>query len=199
MSFTPIIDELANRGFALHKDFLSEDMTHDLVLECRRREREGSLTPAGIGRGGAVAVKEGIRGDRIDWLEPGQSAASDRYLAIMDELRLALNQVFFLGLEEFECHFALYPPGAFYKTHLDRFRDDDSRTVTALLYLNHDWQPGHGGEMRMYLAQGALDVAPVAGSLVVFMSADIPHEVLPTATERLALTGWFRRRAVQPF
>ncbi|QLF95039.1 2OG-Fe(II) oxygenase [Pseudomonas sp. ABC1] len=174
-------------------------MTHDLVLECRRREREGSLTPAGIGRGEGVAVMEGIRGDQIDWLDPGQAAISDRYLATMDELRQALNQAFFLGLEEFECHFALYPPGAFYKPHLDRFRDDDSRTVTAVLYLNHDWQPEHGGEMRMHLAQGPLDVAPLAGSLVVFMSGEVLHEVLPTSVDRLALTGWFRRRAIQPF
>jgi SM-20-related protein len=28
----------------------------------------------------------------------------------------------------------------------------------------------------------------------VFLSADLPHEVLPASRERLSLTGWFRRR-----
>ena len=49
--------------------------------------------------------------------------------------------------------------------------------------------------MRLYLADGReLDVLPEAGTLVVFLSADLPHEVLPATRERLSLTGWLRRR-----
>lgn len=196
MNFDTIIADLAEQGWSLQERFLPETLTRALAEECRQREQRGELAPAGVGRAEQLAVREGIRGDRIQWLEPGQSAASDAYLTLLDELRQALNQAFFLGLEEFECHFALYPPGAFYQTHLDRFRDDDSRTVTAVAYLNHDWQPAHGGAMRMHLAdRPALDIPPLAGHLVVFLSADIPHEVLPTHSERLAVTGWFRRRA----
>lgn len=197
MPFTTIVDELVERGWSLQPSFLSSGLTHDLAAECRRREAAGALAPAGVGRGEAQAVREGIRGDQIQWLEPGQSALCDRYLALMDELRQSLNRALFLGLEEFECHFALYPPGAFYQTHLDRFRDDDSRCVTAVLYLNPDWQPADGGELRMYLGAGeALDIPPLAGSLVVFLSGEFPHEVLVTHAERLSLTGWFRRRPV---
>ena len=114
----------------------------------------------------------------------------------MDGLRQALNRGLYLGLEDFECHFALYPPGAFYQKHLDRFRDDDRRTVSAVLYLNDDWQPQDGGELRLYLPDGAeREVPPLGGSLVLFLSSDFPHEVLPANRERLSLTGWFRRRA----
>lgn len=197
MLFTTIIDELAERGWSLQPSFLSSDVTHDLATECRRRAAAGALVPAGIGRGEALAVREGIRGDQIQWLELGQSALCDRYLAVMDELRQSLNCALFLGLEDFECHFALYPPGAFYKQHLDRFHDDDRRCVTAVLYLNPDWQPADGGALRMYLKDGeSLDFPPLAGHMVIFLSGDFPHEVLETHTERLALTGWFRRRAV---
>ena len=38
------------------------------------------------------------------------------------------------------------------------------------------------------------DVLPVAGTLVCFLSDRFDHEVLPATRERLALTGWFRRR-----
>lgn len=197
MQFTTIVDELAERGWSLQPSFLSTGVTHDLAAECRRRAQAGALAPAGIGRGEALAVREGIRGDRIQWLEPGQSVLCDRYLGFMDELRQSLNQALFLGLEEFECHFALYPPGAFYQTHLDRFRDDDARCVTAVLYLNPDWQPADGGALRMYLgADESLDIPPLAGHLVVFLSGEFPHEVLVTHAERLSLTGWFRRRPV---
>lgn len=190
-----IIDDLAARGWSRLDNVLPASLTHELAEECRKRARAGALNPAGVGRGQGLAVREGIRGDSIQWLEHGQSAPSDGYLQAMDELRSALNQAFYLGLEDFECHFACYPPGAFYQKHLDRFRDDDRRTVTAVYYLNEAWQTEHGGALRLYLAdQTELDVLPSAGTLVLFISADLPHEVLPASRERLSLTGWFRRR-----
>lgn len=197
MPFSPIIDDLATRGWSLQNSFLSRDLTHALADECRRRHVEGELAPAGVGRGEAQAVREGIRGDHIHWLEPGQAEVCDSYLELMDGLRQQLNRELFLGLEEFECHFAFYPPGAFYQTHLDRFRDDDSRCVTAVVYLNPDWKPADGGELRMHFADESwLDVPPLAGDLLVFLSGDFPHEVRVTHADRLSLTGWFRRRPV---
>ena len=190
-----IIDDLAARGWSRLDNVLPASLTHELAEECRKRARAGALNPAGVGRGQGLAVREGIRGDSIQWLEHGQSAPSDGYLQAMDELRSALNQAFYLGLEDFECHFACYPPGAFYQKHLDRFRDDDRRTVTAVYYLNEAWQTEHGGALRLYLAdETELDVLPSAGTLVLFISAELPHEVLPASRERLSLTGWFRRR-----
>ena len=190
-----IIDDLAARGWSRLDNVLPASLTHELAEECRKRARAGALNPAGVGRGQGLAVREGIRGDSIQWLEHGQSAPSDGYLQAMDELRSALNQAFYLSLEDFECHFACYPPGAFYQKHLDRFRDDDRRTVTAVYYLNEAWQTEHGGALRLYLAdETELDVLPSAGTLVLFISAELPHEVLPATRERLSLTGWFRRR-----
>lgn len=197
MPFSTIIDDLAARGWSLQSSFLSSDVTHELAAECRKRYAEGALAPAAIGRGEEQTVHEGIRGDHIHWLETGQADVCDAYLALIDELRQTLNRELFLGLEEFECHFALYPPGAFYQTHLDRFRDDDSRCITAVLYLNPDWQPTDGGALRMHFTDGSSqDISPLAGELLMFLSADFPHEVLVTQAERLSLTGWFRRRPV---
>jgi SM-20-related protein len=195
-----IIDDLAARGWSRLDNVLPATLTHELAEECRKRARAGALNPAGVGRGQGLAVREGIRGDSIQWLEQGQSAPSDGYLQAMDELRSALNQAFYLGLEDFECHFACYPPGAFYQKHLDRFRDDDRRTVSAVYYLNEAWQTEQGGALRLYLAdETELDVLPSAGTLVLFISAELPHEVLPATRERLSLTGWFRRRGQAPF
>lgn len=33
---------------------------------------------------------------------------------------------------------------------------------------------------------------PRAGTLVVFLSEDMPHEVLETQRERYSIAGWFR-------
>jgi len=193
--FARIIDDLAERGWSVLPLFAPEVLTLELANECRARAARGALAPASVGRGGSLAVREGVRGDHIEWLEAGQSAVCDRYLALLETLRQALNQGLYLGLEDYESHFALYSPGAFYQKHVDRFRDDDRRAVSAVLYLNENWQADQGGALRLYLKNDeVLDVLPQAGCLVVFLSADIFHEVLPATRDRLSLTGWFRRR-----
>lgn len=196
---TRLVDDLAEHGWSLQPQFISQTLTRKLAEECRLRAAQGALTPAGVGRGTQQQVREGVRGDHIQWLDAGQHPACDEYLQALDELRMALNQGLYLGLEDFEGHFALYPPGAFYQKHVDRFRDDDRRAVSVVFYLNDEWQPEHGGALRLYLAEGEThDVLPQAGSLLVFLSADMPHEVLPASRDRLSLTGWFRRRGNGP-
>jgi SM-20-related protein len=195
-----IVDDLAEKGWSQQNGFLPQALTLELAAECRKRAVEGELAPAAVGRGPAQEIREGIRGDHIQWLEAGDAAVCDRYMAVMDSLRLAMNRGLFLGLEDFESHFAMYPPGAFYLKHLDRFRDDDRRMVSAVIYLNDAWLPEHGGQLRMYLKDGVeYDVVPSGGCLVVFLSGEVPHEVMPATRERLSLTGWFRRRGNEPF
>jgi len=195
-----IVDDLATRGWSQQNIFLPQDLTRALAAECRKRAAEGELAPAAVGRGPSSEIREGIRGDHIQWIEPGQAEVCDSYLGLMDSLREALNRGLFLGLEDFESHFAMYPPGAFYLKHVDRFRDDVRRMVSAVVYLNDAWLPEQGGQLRMYLDEGAqYDVVPIGGCLVVFLSGEVPHEVLPASRERLSLTGWFRRRGNEPF
>jgi SM-20-related protein len=45
-------------------------------------------------------------------------------------VQAALNRAFFLGLDSFEGHYALYPPARF-TADIDRFRDDDARVIRA--------------------------------------------------------------------
>ncbi|MGE8068739.1 2OG-Fe(II) oxygenase [Pseudomonas sp. NPDC089569] len=195
-----IVDDLSANGWSQQNIFLPVDLTQALAAECRKRAAEGELAPAAVGRGSSSEIREGIRGDQIQWIEPGQDEACDSYLQLMDSLRQAINRHLYLGLEDFESHFAMYPPGAFYLKHLDRFHDDDRRVVSAVVYLNEGWLPAHGGQLRMYLDETAkFDVEPIGGCLVVFLSGEVPHEVLPATRERLSLTGWFRRRGNEPF
>lgn len=194
-----ILDDLARQGWSLQTRALPPALSAALADDCRQRYARGAMNRAAIGRGGGQQLDERIRGDHIQWLNGGESAAVDGYLALLDELRGALNRELFLGLEDYECHFALYPPGSFYRRHLDRFRDDDRRTVTTVCYLNDDWRAEHGGALRIELPDGSeRDVLPVAGTLVVFMSADFPHEVLAASRERLSIAGWYRRRGSAP-
>ena len=64
------------------------------------------------------------------------------------------------------------------------------------MYLNHDWTSADGGALRIYDDERVRDVLPRGRERsVCFLSDRFEHEVLPATRERLALTGWFRRRA----
>jgi SM-20-related protein len=191
-----IADNLVEHGWSQQNIFLPEDLTLALAAECSVLTAAGALKLVGVGRGATPALGTGIRSDRILWLKSGQSVACDRYLQIMETLRVALNRSLFLGLDEYESHFAFYAPGTSYLKHLDRFRDDDCRTVSAVIYLNHDWLPEQGGALRLHPhGRCTEDIAPLGSRLVLFLSADMLHEVLPATRDRLSLAGWFRRRA----
>ncbi|QEI09484.1 2OG-Fe(II) oxygenase [Pigmentiphaga aceris] len=190
------IDSLVEQGWAQQDDFLPAPLSAALAAECLALTERGQLKFAGVGRGAAQQLRPDIRGDRIQWLKHGQSPACDEYLALMDSLRTALNQSLYLGLEEYESHFAYYPTGAFYQKHLDRFRDDDRRTVSVVIYLNADWQAADGGALRLHPQDKPTeDILPLAGRMAMFMSADLLHEVLPATRDRMSIAGWFRRRA----
>ncbi len=189
-----ICHELSSQGWSIIDDFFSPTTLAQLTLDCQRGVSFRDLHQAGVGRGSQQAIEVTIRGDQIQWLEAGMTASTDSYLESMTRLRLMLNQKLFLGLESNENHVAKYPPGAFYQRHLDRFRDNDSRTVSSVFYMNPDWQPGHGGELRLHLDGLKHDISPLSNRLVLFISADIWHEVLPTHRIRWSLTGWFKRR-----
>ncbi|MFL9870788.1 2OG-Fe(II) oxygenase [Paraburkholderia megapolitana] len=190
-----ILDTLQEHGWSEQDNFLPHDLTLALAQECAGLAASGALALARVSQGAARALQPEIRGDRIRWLDAGQSAACDQYLAIMETLRTALNRRFFLGLEEYESHFAFYAPGDSYRQHRDQFRHDDSRIVSVVVYLNADWLPHHGGELRLHPEGSSMrDILPVGSRIAVFLSADMLHEVLPATRDRLSLTGWFKRR-----
>jgi len=197
---TTIVDDLDRQGWSVTPGFVEVSDALDLGRESRAAWDEGAFRRARVGRGGSLAMREDIRRDHVMWLREGETTATQRlYLDRIEALRLEINARFFLGLFDFEGHFAVYPAGAFYKPHLDRHHETRDRLVTVILYLNPDWQPGDGGELKIWTTPGATDgpfevVEPRLGTLVAFFAGDHWHEVLPAAKTRLSITGWFRAR-----
>lgn len=181
---------------AVVPEFLPAPFVAALAAEARRRDAAGEFRAARIGRGVARTERSDIRGDRILWLDEQTQAPAERPLwQALERLRTALNEATFLGLFAFEGHYSWYPPGAFYRRHRDRFRDDDARLLSCVLYLNDAWTAADGGMLRIYLSgNNARDVLPIGGTLVCFLADRHEHEVLPAMRERLSIAGWFRRR-----
>lgn len=178
-------------------------LTAALREDLHRLLADAVLSAASIGRGDLRRQRADIRGDATLWLDhPGCGAAAAQFLVVMEALRVALNRRLFLGLDEVEAHYAVYPPGAGYARHRDRFVDDglhhahsaQTRVLSLVSYLNDDWRADGGGALRLHLPGGRVDVAPSGGSSVCFLS-EIEHEVLPTTRERLSIASWMRTRA----
>jgi len=190
---------IAAEGRAVVPGFIESELISELRVECRRLAAKGALRAAAVGSGAGRQTRSDIRCDEIRWLDEADATPAQRHcLARFEELRLELNRELQLGLFEFECHFSRYAPGAFYRKHLDQFRDDGRRRLSCVLYLNDNWAREDGGELRLHLDAGEKgefeDVLPVGGTLVLFLSERFAHEVLPAKRERLSLAGWFKSR-----
>lgn len=191
-----IIEQLAEHGWCIMANFIDAHHVRQLAAEAEYLHQSDQLTPAGIGQGGHRTLRPSLRGDSIHWLQDTpESPAQQDFLSRMETLRQAANRELQLGLFELECHFARYPVGAGYAKHLDVFQQDSRRTLSAICYLNENWLPEHGGQLRMELEDGnSIEVLPEGGTLVCFLSHRFPHEVLPATRPRLSITGWFKRR-----
>lgn len=192
--FTQALDNLVTEHYAVIPDFLSVKMQHALLDELLQRQKEGFFHAASIGRGQHQARHSHIRGDSICWLEENFAIGS-QYLAMMEQLRQQLNQAFYLGLRSYEGHYAHYQTGSVYQRHVDRHQDNNARVISAVCYLNQDWPLEAGGELKLYNNnnQLLLTLPPIGGTLVLFMSADMPHEVLAAHRSRYSIAGWFRQ------
>ena len=195
-----VVEGLAGPGWCVIPNFLSEDAWKALAVEARGLYDEGGFRHAGVGRGESFRIRPEIRNDRVCWIDPlAATPLEQSYLDRIEEQRLNINRELMLGLFGFEGHFALYPEGSFYKRHLDRFGDAAHRTVTCILYLNEEWQVEDGGELRIYIPdehgeETHVDIQPIGGTAVIFLSDRFEHEVLPAHRQRFSLTGWYFRR-----
>lgn len=194
---------LAETGWAVALDVVPPELALALAAEAAALHTGDRLTLAGIGRAEDHTLARSIRRDKTRWLTC-ESAVQAAYLGVMETVRLALNQSLFLGLFSYEAHYAVYEPGGFYARHLDAFKGARNRVVSTVFYLNADWLAEQGGELAIFAGEDAAmpvaAIAPELGTLAVFLSEDIPHEVRPALRDRYSIAGWFRvnDRAVAP-
>ena len=195
-SIATAFDAIATRGYVVVPRFVDASTVTGLRSGALRSDADGHFSAAAIGHGSERLQRADIRGDRIRWLDSNSPDEVEQSLyARLEALRLAANRELQLGLFEFEGHYAIYPAGRGYARHLDRFRDDDTRTLSIVLYLNDDWRSEDEGALRLYLPSGKqVDVIPEGGTLVAFLADRFAHEVLPAKRDRLSIAGWFRRR-----
>lgn len=197
--FERVAIQLMDRGYAICPAALPMDLVTDLCEELYGLS-PNDFASAGIGRQTRHMHNEFVRKDRICWLT-GESPASAAWLNWAADLQQYLNRRLFMGLFSFESHLAHYGIGDFYKRHYDAFQYQRNRVLSLVVYLNPTWGADDGGELVLYQSDEDLQgikVTPLMGTLVLFLSEEFPHEVLPAKRDRYSIAGWYRVNGSTP-
>ena len=192
-----IVQELHSKGWSLTPRLL--DLEHLAQISGFFEFHKTEFNPAKVGPKNQKLRKEDVRGDYTFWLDPLNPPAPFAILIdFLNDLKQSVNSNLFLGLQEYECHLAFYPPGTFYKKHSDRHTQTSTRSLSFVFYLNEEWNEENGGELVLYDQQGETlqTVTPAPGLFICFLSDEFPHEVKAGNKERRSFTGWMHTKIV---
>lgn len=190
-----VADHLAAHDWVILDGFLSEAETISARNYLKKKLAKDAFKVAGIGALHDFRVEKSVRSDEIYWLDPRRDPEVEGFFSLAEAVKANLNRLCFLSISGSEFHFAHYPPGSFYKKHIDQFDARSNRLISMVCYINEFWEPEHGGELRLYRGDGTFkDVAPLPGRAVLFKSDRVPHEVLESKASRYSITGWLLHR-----
>lgn len=193
--FETLIETYLRDKVGISEHFLSDTLSADLKVNLMTLFAKNALLTAGTGNESTILKDTAIRSDKIYWLDKSHDNVHENaFFVLMDDFVRYLNETCYTGITGYEFHYALYEKGSFYKRHLDRFRNDDSRLFSMITYLNDDWKEGDGGELSIFHDDGQTqNVSPTNGKSVFFKSDELEHEVLKTLVPRMSITGWLKR------
>ncbi len=194
--YEKVIEDLLAQQYSVVDTFFSNEEVEQLRESLLQKYNEDEFKKAAIGNQFNETIVKSIRGDFISWIdEVAKNKAESVFFDKIEHFTNYLNRTCYLGIQEREFHYALYPIGTFYKRHLDTFQNDDSRKLSIVCYLNEeDWQEEYGGELAIYKDEETINIFPLKGRMVVFESQLLEHEVKPVKRERLSITGWLKTR-----
>lgn len=192
-----ILQELELKGYCYIPSLLASDAVKE--INDFFENQKSDFHAAKVGTTAHKERVESIRGDFTLWLDPLSPVEPFlEIFSLLDKLKKSVNENFFLGLKQFECHLAYYPEGTFYQKHLDCFEKDSSRRLSFIFYLNQEWKEEDGGEIVIYDKKGNIlnSFFPMPGSFITFLSEEFPHEVKSSRRERRSLTGWMHNKII---
>lgn len=214
-----VVDSLKHRGYAIVDNVFGEEFSQGFRNEIRHLHQNGIMF-SNATHVHLPHVKAPLFIDKRNVMEmeliPDIYSIVPNYLAALDQddtIMSQLNRHLFHHDDETTSatfggdngqllvHQAIklqHNSGGCFPLHFDGDARLDPRRVSAVLYLNPDWQPGDGGELKLYpLPFEPVVVEPRMDRLVFFSSTNTLHRVLPFNTqndvskERVCLTLWY--------
>ena len=193
---------------------IAEEAAMNLYESEKTKFKSGELARDNNGEKNAtMKKKEKYRDDEITWLSGDEN--EDALSALSQFLRDTLGSIIFeiftkdkgkkilLRPEEYHSNamLSVYSSnrGGFAK-HLDHDDATDPRKISAVYYLNSNWnEKENGGALLLYPDKvddddddaKAVRVNPIRDRLVLFWSDQMYHAVEPSNTQRFACSFWY--------
>lgn len=191
---------LEQKRYVLVENFIPNHSCRIITDFFLRRSDE--LRESFIGRSHEKSLVSTIRKSELKWITDTDLANNTELanvLAVQEYLMKELNLFFRIKMKRLEAQFSFYPPGGFYKKHIDQHQETRHRIFTAVLYLNN---VEDGGELVLYCPgdrQKQIElIQPKAGKLVLFFSGEVFHEVKKVKTARYSINSWMRDDELVP-
>lgn len=179
-----VLDIFVHDGFIVIDDVYSQTALLALQAESGFIDYRDAKLAEGV-------RKTDIRGDRIRWITK-DFFAGYYYLQSINELAHLFNRTLFAGIRHSEAHYACYPPGFGYKWHSDNPVGRDERVVSAVFYLNDEWEDSYGGQLSIIDSHNQPhQLLPKANRLVIFDS-NLQHQVEIAHRQRYSIATWLR-------
>jgi hypoxia-inducible factor (prolyl hydroxylase) len=208
-----MVRQLNTNHYCVLDGFLGDVALRELRGEIESLHTNGTMK-SGVLAGGTTGknlsyVHEKVRGDLVHWMDPTDHGFTQMpiYMKKVDTLISELGQwcdALTNIKNRSKAMVTVYPGGgAHYVKHCDNHchsgdgENCNGRRLTTLLYLNPDWEPGDGGELKIYHpaprhSETKAVVSPIGDRLVVFWSDyRVPHEVTHSVKPRYAITLWY--------
>ncbi|HEY5392886.1 MAG TPA: 2OG-Fe(II) oxygenase [Hanamia sp.] len=191
--FDTLINSFINHKVGIAEHFLNESLAGHLKENLTALFAQNKMQHAGTGNHAIGNRDKLVRGDSIHWLDRAHNDEYENsFFDLMDHFVKYLNENCYTGITSYEFHYTLYTPGTFYKKHMDRFQNNDSRKFSMIMYLNTGWIPEDGGKLCIHHEESLQNISPQNGKVVFFKSNELEHEVLMTHKNRMSITGWLK-------
>ncbi|KAJ0396745.1 hypothetical protein P43SY_009700 [Pythium insidiosum] len=195
---------LQHDGFSIIHGFAGDDVARQMRAEAERLFEEGYMFPSkSTDEQGREMVKPNVFATELDGHEWELAPTILDYTrSVVLQAPIVLNFLFphlKMSQRTYGTKLAVsLGGGSKYPKHCDNSGLPDQRKVTMVYYLNPDWAPRQGGELRLFTRDGGVKVVPPkADTLALFWSDQVVHDVLPTVSDpaaadqrRYALTLW---------
>ncbi|XP_013171092.1 PREDICTED: uncharacterized protein LOC106120320 isoform X1 [Papilio xuthus] len=199
-----VIRDMTQYGVCVLDNFLGKDRGLLVLNEVLEMYRSGIFTAGQLVSSPGSTEAQTIRSDRITWIDGKEPHCFyiKQLISQVDKIILQANKMPNNGkMGDYvidgrtKAMVACYPgSGSHYVKHVDN-PNKDGRCITAIYYLNLDWDIKRCGGLLRVFPEGTnqvADIAPIFDRMLFFWSdRRNPHEVQPAYSTRYAITLWY--------
>ncbi|KAG6460090.1 egl nine homolog 1 isoform X3 [Manduca sexta] len=199
-----VIKDMTQYGVCVINNFLGRERGLQVLNEVLEMYRSGIFTAGQLVSNPGSTEAQTIRSDRITWIDGKEQHCFHigQLISQVDNIILRANKMANNGkMGDYiingrtKAMVACYPgSGSHYVKHVDN-PNKDGRCITAIYYLNLDWDVKRcGGLLRVFPedTNQVADIAPIFDRMLFFWSdRRNPHEVQPAYSTRYAITLWY--------